>query len=83
MFIQHVVVTVKKEKTVKIALNARTLNNAILKKNQMTILHNLMEQVAEIINSEDEGEARFTSLDMIYAYSQTTLLPETARHCNF
>ena len=42
-----------------------------------------MEQVADIINSEKEGEVRFTSLDMMYAYSQTELHPETARHCHF
>ena len=33
VFIQPVVVTVKKDKTVKRALEARALNNAILKKN--------------------------------------------------
>ena len=32
VFIQPVVVTVKKDKTVKIALDARSMNNAILKK---------------------------------------------------
>ena len=42
-----------------------------------------MKQVAEIINGETEGEVRFTSLDMQYAYGQTELHPETARHCNF
>ena len=42
-----------------------------------------MEQVAEIMNSEKKGAVRFTSLNMMYAYSQTKLHPETARHCNF
>ena len=84
MFIQPVVVTVKKDKIVKIALDDRALNNAILKeKYQMPNLDNLMEQVAETINSEKEGEIRFTSLDMMYVYSQTELHPETARLCNF
>ena len=84
LFIQPVVVTVKKDKTVEIAPDARSLKNAILKeKYQMPNLENLMEQVAEIINSEKEGEVRFTSLDMMYAYGQTELHPETARHCNF
>ena len=75
---------VKKDKTVKIALDARSLNNAILEeKYQMPNLDNLTEQVAEILNDEKEGEVRFTSLDMLYVYGQTELHPETARHCNF
>ena len=49
----------------------------------MPNLDNLMEQVAEIINREKEGEVKFTSLDMMYAYCQTELHLETARHCNF
>ena len=83
VFIQPVVVTVEEDKTVKIALDARSLNNAILKeKYQLPNLDNLMEQVAEVINDEKEGEVRFTSLDMLHAYGQTELHPETARHCN-
>ena len=66
IFIQSVVVTVKMDKTVKIALDARSLNNAILKKKyQMPNLDNLMEQVAEIANDEKEGEVLFTLLDML------------------
>ena len=49
----------------------------------MPNLDNLMEQVAEIKNDEKEGEVRFMSLDMLYAYGQTELHPETARLCNF
>ena len=80
VFIQHVVVTLKKNKSGKIALDVRSLNNAIPKgKSQMPNLDNLMEQVAEIINGEIE-EVQFTSLDMMYAYGQTELHPETARH---
>ena len=76
VFIQPVVVTVKKDKTVKIALDARSLNNAILKeKYQMPNLDNLMEPVAEIINSDNQGEVLFTSSDMLYAYGQTDLHP--------
>ena len=49
----------------------------------MPNLDNLMEQVAEIINSDNQGEIMFTSLDMLDANGQTELHPETARHCNF
>ena len=84
VFIQPVVVTVKKDKTVKIALDPRSMNNAILKeKYQMPKLDNLMEQVAEITNSDNTGEVLFTFLDKLYAYGQTDLHPDTARHCGF
>ena len=49
----------------------------------MPNVDNLMEQVAEIINDENEGVVIFTSLDMAYAYGQTELHPDKARYCNF
>ena len=49
----------------------------------MPILENLMEQVAEINDSEADRIVRFTSMYMLYVYGQTELHPETARHCNF
>ena len=83
MYIQTVVITVKNERTVKIALDARSLNNAILKsKHQMPNLENLMENIAESVNEDKEGEVTFPSLDMLYAYGQTILYPDTAKHCN-
>ena len=42
-----------------------------------------MEKIAEIVNGKEEGEVRFTSLEMLYAYGQTTLHPETAKRSNF
>ena len=42
-----------------------------------------MEQVAEIVISEGDGQVRFTSLDMMYSYMQTELHPDTTGHCNF
>ena len=67
----------------KIALDARSLNNAKLKdKYQMSTLEILMEKVAEVINGKREENVWFTSVDMLYAYGQTILRPETAKHCN-
>ena len=53
VFIQPVVITVKRDKpAVNIALDARSLNNAIqTEKYQMPSMENLMEQVPEVINS--------------------------------
>ena len=42
----------------------------------------LMEKIAEIINEPGEEEFNFTSLDINFAYGQTTLHPETVKHCN-
>ena len=83
MLIQPMVITVKKDRSVKIALDARSLNNAILKsKHQMPNLEKLMENIAEIVNEDKEGEVTFSSLDMLYAYGQTLFHPDTAKHCN-
>ena len=82
VFIQPVLVTVKRDKSVKIALEVRSLNNAIqTKKYQMPNSENLLEQIAGIVNSKEDGIVRVTSLDMLYAYRQTALHPETASHC--
>ena len=83
MLIQPVVIIVKKDRSVKIALDARSLSNAILNnKYQMPNLESLIEKVAEIVNDNKGDEVFFTSLDMQYANGQTTLNPETANHCN-
>ena len=41
-----------------------------------------MEKVEETMNTTKEGEV-FSSLDLQYAYGQTVLHPESAKHCNF
>ena len=65
----------------KIALDARALNKAIDKdKYQMPILNNLLDMVAEKLDTE-EGEAWFSSFNMTYAYGPLHQL--TAKHCIF
>ena len=79
VFIQPVVITVKKDKSVKVALDARSLNDAIKEDNsQKPNLDNLMEQVAEITNEENAREVRFTTLGRVYAFGQTNLQVDTA-----
>ena len=80
VFIQPTVITVKKDRSVKIALDARALNQAIDKdKYQMPNLDNLLDMVAEKLDNENEN----SSVDMTYAYGQVPLHPITAKHCNF
>ena len=74
----------KRDKSVKIALDARVLNKEVVKdKYQMPNLEHLVDMVAEQLDTENEGIAWYTSLDMQYAYGQVPLNKETAKHCNF
>ena len=83
VFIQLTVITVKKDRSVKIALDARALNKAIdNNKYQMPNLENLMDMIAERLDSE-EGEVWYPSVDLTYAYGQVPLHAMTAKHCNF
>ena len=80
VFIQPVVITVKKDRSVKIALDARALNDSIAKdKYQMPNLENLMDMVAEKIDGK-EGQVFYSSVDMKYAYGQIPLDESTAKH---
>ena len=83
VFIQPTVITVKKDKSVKIALDARALNESIAKdKYQMPNLENLIDMIAEELE-KSQGEAWYSSVDMTYAYGQVPLHELTKRHCNF
>ena len=83
VFIQPTVNTVEKDKSVKIALDARALNQSIAKdKYQMPNLDNLIDMIAEKLD-EKEGEAWYSSVDMTYAYGQIPLQELTKRQCNF
>ena len=48
----------------------------------MSNLEHLVDMVAEQLDTENEGTAWYTSLDMRYAYGQVPLNKETAEHCN-
>ena len=82
-FLQPTVITVKKDRSLKNALDAReTSKNVIKDKYPMPSLDNLMDMIAEHVE-QGPGETFFTTLDMTYAYGQMELSEETSRHCNF
>ena len=82
MFFQPMVITVKKDKSLKIALDARALNKSIAKyKYQKLNLDNLIDMTAEKI--DQKGKFWYSSIDMTYAYGQTPLHGMTKKHCNF
>ena len=83
VFIQPTVITVNRDKSVKIALDARALNQSIAKdKHQLPNLENIIDMIAEKLDKK-EGEAWYSSVDMTYAYGQIPLHDLTKKHCNF
>ena len=83
-FISPIVITVKKDKSIKIALDSKILNKAIHKnKYQMPNIDSLIQTISQTLSTAPQEIAYFTTLDLQYAYSQLKLHSDTARHCNF
>ena len=85
-FVSPVVITVKKDKSVKIALDSKKLNKAIHKnKYQMQSIDHLVDAVALYITQRKDspGTFWFSKIDLKYAYSQIPLDDSIAKHCNF
>ena len=85
-FISPVIITVKKDKSVKIALDSKELNDAIHKnKYQMQSIDHLIDAVATQISerSNQNGIFYFLKVDLKYAYSQIPLNPELQKHYIF
>ena len=74
----------KKDRSVKIALDERALNQAIDEdKYQLTNLDSiLIIHIAVKLDSE-AGEVWYPSVDMTYAYGEVPLQLKTEKHCNF
>ena len=84
-FISPIVITVKKDKSVKLALDSKIVNKSIHKnKYQMPNIDSLIDSISQHINDSNPGEnVYFSTIDLKYKYSQLVLHPDTARHCNF
>ena len=83
-FISPIVITAKKDGSVKLAMDAKPMNDQIHKNHyQMPNLLELLDSAAQIITSDTPGDVWFTSLDLKYAFSQIPLSEEISRHCNF
>ena len=83
-FVAPVVITTKKDGTVKLAMDAKPMNSQIyIIKFQMPNLLELLDSSAQIITSKSEGTVWFTSLDLKYAFSQFPLDESMSKHCNF
>ena len=83
-FVSPVVITVKKDKSVKIALDTRKLNDSCIKKRpHMPNMDELLNQISAELSKNDTDPIWISVIDLDYAYSQMKLAPETSKHCNF
>ena len=84
-FISPIVVTFKKDQTIKLALDSKVLNKAIHKnKYQMPNIDTLIESISQQISAPaSQNITYFSTIDLKYAYSQLNLDINTANHCNF
>ena len=83
-FINPIVITVKKDQSIKIALGSKILNKAIHKnKYQMPNIDSRIQSISQTLSTALQETAYFTALELQYAYSQLKLHSDTARHCNF
>ena len=70
-FVSPAVITVKKDKSIKIALDSRKLNEVTIKREEQ--MPNMEEQLSKIsrkISEGEDGEILATKLDFDYAYGQ-------------
>ena len=83
--IRPVVITVKKDNTVKIALDSKKLNYAIHKKKYQfqSIAH--FDSVAVFISESKNkpGQYFFSKMDLKYAYSQILIDENSKKYCDF
>ena len=83
-FVSPIVITVKKDGSVKLALESREINKQVHKnKYQMPNIEELMDIVGQTISERKQGDVFFTTMDLTYAYGQLPLNENTSKHCNF
>ena len=83
-FVSPVVITVKSDKSVKMALDSRILNDSCIKvRPHMPNMEELLNQILVEITKDRTKELRITKIDLDYAYGQMMLSEETSRQCVF
>ena len=81
-FISSIVITVKQERTVKLALDSKKINEIIHKnKHQTQKIELSLDIIVQIIKGDDSQQTLFTILDLRYAFLQ--ILIQTTEHSNF
>ena len=83
-FVSPVVITVKNDKSVKIALDSRKLNDSCIKtRPHMPNMEELLNQKSVEITKDRTKELIMSKIDLDYAYGQMKLSKETSRQCVF
>ena len=83
-FISPIVITAKKDGSVKWAMDAKPLNDQIHKNQyQMPNLLELLDSAAQIITSNKSGDVWLTLLDLKFAFSQNRLSDVISSQCIF
>ena len=78
-FVSLIVITVKEDGSVKLALDPRELNKQVHKnKYQMPNIEDLLDTVGQTISEKKPGDIYFTTMDLTYAYGQLLLIAETS-----
>ena len=83
-FVSPVVIMVKSDKSVKIALDSRKLNDSCIKiRPHMLNMEELLNQISVEITKDRTNELMISKIDLDYAYGQMNLSKETSRQCVF
>ena len=83
-FVSPVVITVKSDKLVKIALDSRKLNDSCIKmRPHMPNMEELLNQISVEITRDRTMQLFISKIDLDYAYGQMKLSEETSRQCVF
>ena len=85
-FISPIAITVKKDQSIKLAMDSKQINQMIHKnKYQMPNIDNLLDNVAQSAQQgiDKPGTTLFSTIDLRYAYSQLKLDDATRQQCNF
>ena len=83
-FVSPVVITVKSDISVKIALDSRKLNDSCVKmRPHMPNMEELLNQISVEITRDRTTQIFMYKIDLYYAYGQMKLSEETSRQCVF
>ena len=84
IFLSPIVITVKKDGSVKLALELREVKKQVHKnKYQIPNIEELIDTVGQTISEKKSGDIYFTTMDLTYAYGQLPLKAETSVQCKF
>ena len=80
--VSPVVITIKSDKLVKIALDSRKLNDSCIKmRPHMPNMEDLLNQISVEITRDRTTQLFLSKIDLEYAYGQMKLSEETSRQC--